>query len=230
MKLNKPFQISKPAEAYISRNSAILTFFKRSLLIIFLLLVYISISAFAYVSTVSETISNSVFRLHVIANSDSQEDQNLKYIVRDNLIKYMNSLTTNITSKQEAIKIAQNHKEDFYKIAKQTITENGYDYDVNIDIGNTYFPTKYYGDISLPAGYYDALRVEIGEATGQNWWCVMFPPLCFVDMSTGIVPEESKETIKENLPTEEYALISNTENNSLNFKFKLIELFHNKTL
>ena len=230
MKLNKPFQISKPAEAYISRNSAILTFFKRSLLIIFLLLVYISISAFAYVSTVSETISNSVFRLHVIANSDSQEDQNLKYIVRDNLIKYMNSLTTNITSKQEAIKIAQNHKEDFYKIAKQTITENGYDYDVNIDIGNTYFPTKYYGDISLPAGYYDALRVEIGEATGQNWWCVMFPPLCFVDMSTGIVPEESKETIKENLPTEEYALISNTENNSLSFKFKLIELFHNKTL
>lgn len=230
MKLNKPFQISKPAEAYISRNSAILTFFKRSLLIIFLLLVYISISAFAYVSTVSETISNSVFRLHVIANSDSQEDQNLKYIVRDNLIKYMNSLTTNITSKQEAIKIAQNHKEDFYKIAKQTITENGYDYDVNIDIGNTYFPTKYYGDISLPAGYYDALRVEIGEAAGQNWWCVMFPPLCFVDMSTGIVPEESKETIKENLPTEEYALISNTENNSLSFKFKLIELFHNKTL
>ena len=230
MKLNKPFQISKPAEAYISRNSAILTFFKRSLLIIFLLLVYISISAFAYVSTVSETISNSVFRLHVIANSDSQEDQNLKYIVRDNLIKYMNSLTTNITSKQEAIKIAQNHKEDFYKIAKQTIKENGYDYDVNIDIGNTYFPTKYYGDISLPAGYYDALRVEIGEAAGQNWWCVMFPPLCFVDMSTGIVPEESKETIKENLPTEEYALISNTENNSLSFKFKLIELFHNKTL
>ena len=230
MKLIKSLKNKKSAEAYISTKNSVLTFLKRSLLIIFLLALYIFFSAFAYVSTVSETISNSVFRLHVIANSDSQEDQNLKYIVRDNLIKYMNYLTTDITSKEEAIKIAQNHKEDFYEIAKQTIKDNGYDYDVTIDIGNTYFPTKYYGDISLPAGYYDALRVEIGEATGQNWWCVMFPPLCFVDMSTGIVPEESKETIKDNLPKEEYALISNTENNSLSFKFKLIELFHNKTL
>ena len=200
--------------------------FKQFFLILFLLFLYISICAFSYVNAVSKNIENSVFRLHVIANSDSDEDQNLKYIVRDHLIDYMNSLTANISSKDEAIKIAEEHKQDFYTIAKNTIKENGYDYDVNIEIGNSYFPTKYYGDISLPAGYYDALKVEIGEAKGQNWWCVMFPPLCFVDMSTGIVPEESKETIKENLPEEEYALISNSTNNSMNFKFKLIELFY----
>ena len=199
--------------------------FKRLALIILLLGIYIIISALSYVSAVSENISNSVFRLHVIANSDSEEDQNLKYIVRDNLIEYMNSLTQNITSKDEAIKIAKEHEQDFYNIAKKTISDNGYNYDVKIEIGNSYFPTKYYGDISLPAGYYDALKVEIGSASGQNWWCVMFPPLCFVDMSTGIVPDESKETMKENLPNEEYALISETSNFNINFKFKLIELF-----
>ena len=94
MRLIKPLNFRKPAEAYISTKSTIFSILKRALLVIFLLALYISISAFAYVSTVSETISDSVFRLHVIANSDSEEDQNLKYIVRDNLIKYMNSLTS----------------------------------------------------------------------------------------------------------------------------------------
>ena len=77
----------------------------------------------------------------------------------------------------------------------------------------------------MPAGYYDALRVEIGEAQGQNWWCVMFPPLCFVDVSSGIVPEESKKVMEENLNEEEFALISDTSNNELQFKFKIIEFF-----
>lgn len=200
--------------------------FKRFALIMFLLCIFIVVSAISYVSAVSNNISKSVFRLHVIANSDSEEDQNLKYKVRDSLIDYMNSLTHDITSKDDAIRIAKEHENDFYNIAKKTIEENGYDYDVKIEIGNSYFPTKYYGDISLPAGYYDSLKVEIGSASGQNWWCVMFPPLCFVDMSTGIVPEESKETIKENLSTEEYALISDTSNSAINFKFKLIEFFY----
>lgn len=198
--------------------------FKRLLLVVILLAIYIIVSALSYVSAVSENISNSVFRLHVIANSDSDEDQHLKYIVRDNLINYMNTLTKNITSKDDAIEIAKEHQDEFYKIAKKTIEENGYDYDVKIDIGNSYFPTKYYGDISLPAGYYDALKVEIGSASGQNWWCVMFPPLCFVDMSTGVVPDESKKKIKDNLPEEEYALVSDTSQEDINFKFKLIEL------
>lgn len=103
----------------------------------------------------------------------------------------------------------------------------GYDYNVNISIGNFAFPTKNYGDISLPAGYYDALKVEIGNASGQNWWCVMFPPLCFVDISTGIVPEDSKETIKDSLHTEEYNLINSAQTADVKFKFKLLEFFQN---
>lgn len=204
--------------------------FKRLILIVLLLVAYIIISAISYVSAVSENISNSVFRLHVIANSDSQEDQNLKYIVRDELLKYMNTLTQNISSKEAAIELAKQHEEEFYKIAKKTIEENGYNYDVKIEIGNFFFPTKHYGDISLPSGYYDSLKVEIGNASGQNWWCVMFPPLCFVDMSTGIVPDESKETIQENLENEEYALISQSENSNISFKFKLVEFFYNNRI
>ena len=201
---------------------------KKILILFLLLIIFIVVSAISYVSAVSENISGSVFRLHVIANSDSDDDQNLKYIVRDNLINYMNSLTTNITSKNEAIEIAKQHEKEFYDIAKKTIEENGYNYDVKVNIGNFYFPTKYYGDITLPAGYYDSLNVEIGNANGKNWWCVMFPPLCFVDVSTGIVPAESKETLKENIPNEEFALISNISSPELSFKFKLVEFFNKK--
>ena len=198
---------------------------KKIILVFFLLVLYIIISAFSYTSIISNNISNSVFRLHVIANSDSEEDQNLKYIVRDNLIEYMNSLTENIESKEEAILLAKSHEQDFYNIAIKTIHDYGYNYDVKIKIGNSYFPTKNYGDISLPAGYYDSLKVEIGNASGQNWWCVMFPPLCFVDMSTGIVPSKSKELIKDNISEEEFTLISKTDETHINVKFKILELF-----
>lgn len=203
---------------------------KYALVLLFLLTLYIYISAYSYVSAVSADIEQSVFRLHVIANSDSKEDQSLKYMVRDALLNYMNTLCTDTTSKEEVIQIAESHKEEFYQIAKKTIEDQGYDYDVDIKIGNFAFPTKTYGDISLPAGNYDALRVEIGEAQGQNWWCVMFPPLCFVDVSSGIVPEESKEVMKENLSDEEFSLISEENDSQITFKFKLIEFFQNNNI
>ena len=177
---------------------------KNSLILLFLLFLYVSISAFSYVNAVSRDIEQSVFRLHVIANSDSKEDQDLKYKVRDSLIQYMNDLCKDITNKEDAIYIAKLHIEDFRQIAQDTIEENGYSYPVAIEIGNFSFPSKDYGDISLPSGFYDALRVKIGNADGQNWWCVMFPPLCFVNVSSGIVPDESKELMKQDLNDEEY--------------------------
>ena len=199
---------------------------KRFLIIFVLFISYILLSIFSYSNAVSEDISNSVLRLHVIANSDSTEDQNLKYLVRDELIKYMNSISKNISSKEEAIKLVEENKEEFYNIAKKVINANGFNYDVNIEIGNFSFPTKNYGDISLPSGFYDALKVEIGEASGQNWWCVMFPSLCFVDVSNGIVPEESKKDLENNMHEEEYNLIS-SDDLEFKFKFKLVELFEN---
>ena len=203
---------------------------KNSLILLFLLFLYISISAISYVNAVSSDIENSVFRLHVIANSDTKEDQDLKYKVRDNLIEYMNSLCKDVTSKEEAIKISKLHEEDFLNIANNTIKENGYSYPVTIEFGNFSFPTKDYGDISLPTGYYDALRVKIGEAKGQNWWCVMFPPLCFVNVSSGIVPEESKELIKQELNDEEYSIVTKEDSSNIQFKIGLIEWFMNNDL
>ena len=199
----------------------------RIFVILILLSLFILISAISYVDAVSNNIADSVFRLHVIANSDRKEDQELKLKVRDELLSYMNIISKDSTNKQEAMQIANEHKEEFIQIAEKVIKENGYNYTVNVQVGKADFPTKYYGDITLPAGTYDALKVQIGEAKGQNWWCVMFPPLCFVDVSTGIVPDNSKQELKQSLDNEEYDLISKTDNNEISFKFKIVELFQN---
>lgn len=203
---------------------------KMVIILSFLLFIYTTICAFSYAQNMSTDIANSVFRLHVLANSDSEEDQNLKYKVRDNLLNYMNEICKNCTTKQEVISLVEENKDNFKQIALNTVKNEGYSYDVNINIGNFEFPTKNYGDISLPAGFYDALRVEIGEAQGHNWWCVMFPPLCFVDISAGVVPEESKELLENNLSEEEFALVSDNSDSNLQFKFKLLEFFNQNGL
>ena len=133
--------------------------FKYSLILSFLLFIYVSISAVSYVSAVSENISSNLFRLHVIANSNSEEDQNLKYIVRDKIISHVNETGKTAISKEDLI--SKLNLKEIEQIAKQTIKEQGYNYDVSVEIGNFSFPTKQYGDISLPAGYYDALEVKI---------------------------------------------------------------------
>ncbi len=208
----------------------ILKKYKLVFILIFLLLLYTFVCAISYAKVTSENIADSVFRLHVIANSDSKEDQDLKYKVRDSLLDYMNSITSNCTSKEEVIEIAKDHSKNFEEIAINTMAENGYAYPVKIEIGQFDFPTKIYGDISFPSGTYDALKVELGKAKGQNWWCVMFPPLCFIDISSGVVPDESKQYLKDNIGEEEYALISNDDNPEFKFKFKLLELFADNKL
>lgn len=201
-------------------------FFKRFSILFLLFVAYVFVSAFSYADAVSSDLSNSVFRLHILANSDSEEDQNLKLLVRDNVLDYMRSISSNVSSKNEVIRLMDEHLDDFYSIAHKTILDNGFDYDVKLSIGQFDFPTKVYGDISLPAGIYDALRIEIGEAEGHNWWCVMFPTLCFVDVSSGELDDNSKEVLESNLNDEEFEIISG-DNVFVNLKFKLIEFFEN---
>ena len=204
---------------------------KMVIILTILFFIYTTLCAISYANNISTDISDSVFRLHVIANSDSEIDQNLKYMVRDTLLEYMNQLCTNCTSKEEAISIANENIEKFKEIALNTIREEGFDYSVNICIGNFEFPTKHYGDISLPAGIYDALKVELVEAKDQNWWCVMFPPLCFVDASSGIVPEESKEDLENSLTDEEFSIVSDNDSNfGFKLKFKILEILNDSGL
>lgn len=200
--------------------------FKRVIILITLLLIYLLISTINYVQATTSNIRNEVFRLHVIANSNSKEDQDLKYKVRDDVLEYVEKISENANSKEDVINIVNENLKNIKQIAEKTVKNEGFNYEVNINIGNFSFPTKEYGDISLPSGFYDALKIEIGNASGQNWWCVMFPPLCFVDITTGVVPEDSKETLQENLDTEEYAIISE-DSGIMKFKFKIIEMFEN---
>ena len=198
--------------------------FKKIFILFFLLLFFSIICAFGYINTVSAHIADSVFRLHVIANSDSEADQNLKYLVRDELIEYMNTLIDECTSKETAMALVNEHLNEFKTIAEAIVLENGFDYPVGVEVGNFEFPTKEYGDVSLPAGFYDALKVKLGNAEGKNWWCVMFPPLCFVDITSGVVPDESKELMHKELSDEEFYLVSK-DTPEIKFKFKLLELF-----
>ena len=200
---------------------------KLKIILIFIVLftIFIFTCAYSYVSAISDNLYNSVFRLHVIANSDSEEDQNLKYLVRDNILNYMNKSCADLNSKQAVLKYAEEHLSEIKKIAEDTVRENGFSYPISIETGNFQFPTKQYGDISFPAGYYDALKVKIGNSSGKNWWCVMFPPLCFVDTTNGIVPESSKEKLQESLSDENYMIVSDSDKSNIAFKFKIVELF-----
>lgn len=141
----------------------------------FILTVIISIASF---ESDCKGIRHEVLRLHVIANSDSYDDQLLKLKVRDRVLEKGKSIFGNSDTKQTAEATIKNNIGELQKIAETEISENGYDYPVRIELGKSRFPTKTYESVTLPAGEYDAVRVIIGKGEGKNWWCVMFPPLC----------------------------------------------------
>ncbi len=201
--------------------------FYKFIFTIFLLFLFIFVSAKSYSNAMSKSISNKFLRLHVVANSDSTEDQMLKYQIRDAVLEYMEPTLKNAKSKEEALELLNNSKENIEKIAKKITFDNNFDYDITVSIGNFYFPTKEYSNFILPNGFYDALQIKIGKAAGQNWWCVMFPSLCITEQSCNFT-NSSEEFLQENLSNEEFkVLYNNPENQQLKIKFKLIELFEN---
>ncbi|MBR2578919.1 MAG: stage II sporulation protein R [Clostridia bacterium] len=125
-----------------------------------------------------DSISGKIFRLHIIANSDSAEDQALKLKVRDRILSDVGVELSAATDVIGAEHVAEGKLGEIENIAQDEVLKNGYGYEVKAQIVHMYFSTRYYGDITMPAGYYDALRITIGEAKGKNWWCVMFPPMC----------------------------------------------------
>lgn len=179
----------------------------------------------------TEGIAGAVLRFHVRANSDSEEDQALKFLVRDGILKEMAPLLEETASKAEAEQIIGDHLQDIERIAEAIIQEAGYDYPVRAYLTEEEFPIKEYGDMRFPNGTYQALRVDIGEHEGANWWCVMYPGLCFVETAGGVVATEGKEELKQILTPEEYAqiLVSPPENAEIEYKSLLWEKWQQLT-
>lgn len=155
-------------------------------------------------------LAEKVFRFHVLANSDSKEDQTLKMQVKEAVISYMKQELPASESAGETKTWAQKNLSDIVRVAEQVVEEQGYPYPVTAEVTVCDFPDKTYGDITFPAGEYEALRIEIGEAKGQNWWCVLYPNLCFIDAVHAVVPKEGKEELKEVLKEDTYRMVTAT--------------------
>lgn len=181
---------------------------------IFLLLLLIHAYVAPFIET-SENISNEVFRLHILANSDSDVDQKLKLKVRDRILESSQDLFLNCSSLEDVISVSENNIDYFKNQASRCIYENGYNYDVNVYVDKEYFNTREYDKITLPSGIYNALKIEIGEAKGHNWWCVMFPAIC--------LPAVSDDEINNILTDEEIDLINS--NNKYEVRFKIVEVY-----
>ena len=170
---------------------------------------------------ISVDISSGIVRLHVVANSDSEFDQTVKLNVRDAILRLSEELTG---SSEMNLDFAEQHKAELAKAANAVLAENGCDYSCKIETGNFHFPTKSYENITLPEGDYDAVRVILGAGSGQNWWCVMYPPLCFTDSAKGKISGENKEKLSEMMGSAEYQMISD-ENIRVKPAFKAMEIW-----
>lgn len=182
-----------------------------------LLIAVCAMGAFAdaKVLGIQKKMAQEVFRFHVLANSDSEEDQTLKMKVKEEVLAYMKQDLPESESVERTKEWAVTHLDEIEEVAIRTLRQEGCQDLVHAEVTNCYFPDKTYGDITFPNGYYDALRIEIGEAKGHNWWCVLYPNLCFVDAVHAVVPDEGKEELKEVLDEEEYEMVTATS------KFKI---------
>ena len=153
-------------------------------------------------------LAQEVLRFHVLANSDSEEDQKLKLQVRDAVLAYMEENMPEEDSADAAKEWARAHTDELEAVGCRTVEEAGAKYPVSAAVTTCWFPDKSYGDITFPAGNYEALRIEIGAAEGHNWWCVLYPGLCFMDTVNAVVPDEGKQKLKNVLTEEEYSRIT----------------------
>lgn len=190
-----------------------------------------------------EDIVDKIIRFHVIANSDSDGDQALKLKVRDSVVEFISEKLDKSVSLEESREIILSNKEEMEDIAREVIEDNNYSYGVVSDLSRENFPDKVYGDIIFPQGEYEAYRIIIGDGKGENWWCVMFPPLCFVDGTKEVVdssgikkqieegeedsPNESikEENIKEEKDKE---IEGENEKGKIVFKFKIFDFLFKK--
>lgn len=163
----------------------------------------------------SENISEEVFRLHILANSDSDADQQLKLKVRDEILKKGENVFASSDSIEETIKLCRDNIGVFQETAEQCLKENGSNYSVKVYVDKEYFNTRKYDEITLPSGIYNALKIVIGQGKGHNWWCVMFPAICL----SSVTDDELNKYLTE----DEQKLVNS--DSKYEVRFKIVEIY-----
>jgi len=179
-----------------------------------------------YSERTHEAISSQVVRFHVLANSDSDADQALKMTVKEAVLNEYRESLSEASSVYEARAFLNSNLDKIERFAQDIVYANGHRHPVSVSLDESRFPTKKYASIALPSGKYEALRIEIGDFAGSNWWCVMFPPLCFVDVTRGELSMDDKELLAQLLSEAEFALIDNETRASdpvVSVRFRIVE-------
>lgn len=169
------------------------------------------------------SIASKILRFHVLANSDSIKDQEVKEKVRDAVGTYLKPFLEESDNIDKTREIVNAHMEEIVEVSKETLKENGYDYEVEASVTHTDFPEKTYGSYTFPKGNYEALEIIIGEGAGKNWWCVLYPNMCFKGTVYEVVEDEAKEELREVLSAWEYADVFDSGNVQL--RLKVLEYF-----
>lgn len=195
---------------------------------IFAVALFITAVLALYSASVMKDLKENIVRLHVVADSDEEDAQALKLKVRDSVAEYTAELLKNSATAEESYGILQANIGKIQEIAQQRAENEGCELPVTAQVGEFDFPVKSYGNITLPTGNYNAVRVTIGSGEGQNWWCVLFPPLCFVDSEATAVSVSGRAQLQENLSEETYAVIENApESGDVQIRFKVVDFFEN---
>ena len=177
------------------------------------------------IKSMQTQLSKEVFRFHVLADSDSNDAQRVKRKVRDHILKYMKESmpgSAEVFGASQTKQWAMEHTLELKKIAEETIREEGFFYGARAEVVTCYFPEKRYGEVVFPEGYYEALRICLGKAKGRNWWCCLYPNLCFKSAARVVVDEEGQDQLKSALSSEEYEMVTATAD------FKLKSFFFDR--
>lgn len=190
--------------------------------IIFIVIITMVLAAYANNykgDKIQQSISTKILRFHVLANSDSEIDQEVKIKVRDAVGTYIQPYLSQSASLSQTKQIVQEHIQEIVEVAEKTVQESGYDYEVSAQLVNTDFPIKKYGSYTFPAGEYEALEITLGAGKGHNWWCVLYPNMCFKGTVYEIVEDSADEELREVLTSEEYESVFDSRKFEIRFKF-----------
>lgn len=168
---------------------------------------------------IQQSIAHKILRFHVLANSDSDADQNVKKQVRDAVGTYLRPYLEECSDMEMTREVVNEHMQEVIEVSKDVLRDNGFTYNVTAEITHTDFPEKVYGEYTFPAGEYEALEIRLGNGEGHNWWCVLYPNMCFRGSVYEVPSDEAKHALREVLTLEEYEDIFRHGKYQIRFKF-----------